>query len=87
MRARITAETLDEINRVVDRLVAVADYARHGAITDDGAAAAGFYADEGLGSPETLLYGVVGHVKTRISTPASSGLRRRHEGHGQSAAS
>ncbi len=57
MRARMTAETLDEINRVVDRLVAVADYARHGAITDDAAAAAGFYADEGLGSPETLLYG------------------------------
>ena len=54
---RISAGTLDEINHAIDRMVAIADYARHGAITDDRAAAAGFYADEGLGTPETLLYG------------------------------
>ncbi len=54
---RISSETLEEINLAIDRLVAVADFARHGAITDEGAAAGGFYADEGLGTPETLLYG------------------------------
>jgi hypothetical protein len=54
---RISADTLDEINHAIDRMVAIADYARHGAITDERAAAAGFYADEGLGTPETLLYG------------------------------
>ena len=54
---RISSETLEGINLAIDRLVAVADYARHGAITDQGAAAGGFYADEGLGTPETLLYG------------------------------
>ena len=54
---RISAETLDEINHAIDRMVAIADYARHGAITDQRAAAAGFYADEALDMPETRLYG------------------------------
>lgn len=54
---RISAETLDDVQHTIDRLVAVADFARHGTITDERAAAAGFYADEGLGTPETRLYG------------------------------
>ena len=54
---RITAETLDHVTATLDRVVAVADFAKHGAITDEQAAQAGFYTDEGLGSPETLLYG------------------------------
>ena len=56
-KPRITAETLDRVNDAIDRLIAVADFARHDAITEQRAAAAGFYADEALGSPETLLYG------------------------------
>ena len=54
---RISAETLDDVQHTIDRLVAVADFARHGTITDERAADAGFYADEGLGTPETRLYG------------------------------
>ena len=53
----ITTDTLDDVNAAIDRLVAVADFARHGTITDERAAQEGFYADEDLGSPETLLYG------------------------------
>ena len=56
-KPRITAETLDRVNDAIDRLIAVADFARHDAITEQRAATAGFYADEALGSPETLLYG------------------------------
>ena len=54
---RISGETLDHVTVTIDRLVAVGDFARHGAITDEQAAQSGFYTDEGLGSPETLLYG------------------------------
>ena len=57
MRPHISAETFDEINHAIDRLTAVADFTRHGAITDQRAADAGFYADEALGSPDTVLYG------------------------------
>ncbi len=60
---KVSAETLEEINHAVDRLVAVADFTRHGTITDERAAAAGFYADEGLGTPETLLYGPDGEFE------------------------
>lgn len=54
---RISAETLDDVQHTIDRFVAVADFSRHGAITDERAADAGFYADEGLETPETRLYG------------------------------
>ena len=59
----VSADTLDEINHAMDRLVAVADFNKHGAITDERAAAAGFYADEGLESPETRLYGPDGEFE------------------------
>ena len=57
---KIEAETLDHVTATIDRIVAVADFAKHGAITDERAANSGFYTDEGLGSPETLLYGPEG---------------------------
>ena len=53
---RISSETFDHVTASIDRLVAVGDFAKHGAITDEQAAQAGFYTDEGLDSPETLLY-------------------------------
>ncbi len=57
---RITAETLGHVTAAIDRMVAVSDFARHGAVTDERVAAAGFYTDESLGSPETLLFGPEG---------------------------
>lgn len=57
MKPHINGEVLDEINRTIDRMVGIGDFARHGAVTDEHTAAGGFYADEGLGTPETLLYG------------------------------
>ena len=62
-RSMITTDVLDDVNATIDRLVAVADFAKHGAITDERAANSGFYTDEGLGSPETLLYGPEGDFK------------------------
>ena len=59
-RTRITAETLDHVTAAIDRMVAIADFSRHGGITDERAARAGFYTDEDLGSPETVLYGPEG---------------------------
>ena len=59
----VSADTLNEINHAVDRLVAVADFTRQGAITDERADAAGFYTDEGLETPETLLYGPDGEFE------------------------
>ena len=59
-RPGIDADTLDQVSDTITRMNAVGDYARHGAVTDRGAGAAGYYADRAIGSPETLLYGPEG---------------------------